>query len=167
MQIQDDQVRRSVNASASRLLQADYDPEADACWRRGERVPFLHLSRTFSVIDNEKGRYLLRRAVSNMFRSILRLSPDDTLPAVYLATGRIAPAHQGIELNVGGAAVCDAIAEVTGVSKAKISAAYAHLGGRRHSLAPHVNANDHWNLCVCARFCNFGCACTHAQVRAF
>ena len=163
MQIQDDQVRRSVNASASRLLQADYDPEADACWRRGERVPFLHLSRTFSVIDNEKGRYLLRRAVSNMFRSILRLSPDDTLPAVYLATGRIAPAHQGIELNVGGAAVCDAIAEVTGVSKAKISAAYAHLGGRRHSLAPHVNANDHWNLCVCARAFVISVACAHTR----
>ena len=55
-----------------------------------------------------------------MFRSILRLSPQDTLAAAYLATGKIAPAHQGVDLNVGGAAVCEAIAEVTGVSKAKV-----------------------------------------------
>jgi hypothetical protein len=63
-----------------------------------------------------------------MFRSILRLSPKDTLAAVYLTTGKIAPAHEGIELNIGGAAVCDAIVQVTGISKARIHSAYQDMG---------------------------------------
>ena len=63
-----------------------------------------------------------------MFRSILRLSPEDTLAAVYLTTGKIAPAHEGIELNIGGAAVCDAIVQVTGISKARIHSAYQEMG---------------------------------------
>jgi hypothetical protein len=82
-----------------RILCEDYDPLEDACWQRGHPVPFLHLARTFSVIDNEKGRFKLRTAVSNMFRSILRLSPEDTLAALYLTTGKIV--NEGLG-GVGG-----------------------------------------------------------------
>jgi hypothetical protein len=120
--------KSEAGADPRKVLSDAYDPEADACWKRGEGAPFLHLARTFACIDNEKGRYKLRTAVSNMFRSILRLSPQDTLAAVHLTLGKIASAHEDIELNVGGAAVCDAIAEVTGVGKAKILTSYTELG---------------------------------------
>jgi len=117
MQLQKESVSKSeAGSDPTRILADDYHPEVDACWKRGEGAPFLHLARTFSVIDNEKGRYKLRTAVSNMFRSVLRLSPEDTLACVYLTTGKIAPASEGTDLNIGGSAVCAAIAEVTGVS---------------------------------------------------
>ena len=129
MQLKAESLSTHEEGSDPRKILSDaYDPEVDACWKRGEGAPFLHLARTFTCIDNEKGRYKLRTAVSNMFRSILRLSPEDTLAAVYLTTGKIASAHEGIELNVGGSAVCDAIAEVTGVAKAKVAATYTELG---------------------------------------
>ena len=63
----------------------------------------------------------------NMFRSILCLTPEDVLPAVYLAVGKIAPAHEGVELNVGDSAISDAVAEVTGVSRSRMHEAYAKV----------------------------------------
>jgi hypothetical protein len=35
----------------------------------------------------------------NCFRSVLALSPDDLVPAAYLATGRVAPDYEGVELQ--------------------------------------------------------------------
>ena len=125
-----------------KILSDAWHPELDACWKRGEATPFLHLARTFAAIDNEKGRYKLRTAVSNMFRSILRLSPQDILAAVMLTTGKIAPAQEGIELNVGGSAVCDAIAEVTGVR-------CAHSLVCNHGVAAAYESEHH--VCVSSR----------------
>jgi hypothetical protein len=44
-------------------------------------------------------------ALVNCFRSVLALSPQDIVPAAYLASGRIAPDYAGLELNVGGGTV--------------------------------------------------------------
>jgi hypothetical protein len=41
--------------------------------------------------------------LTSAFRAILASSPADLLPAVYLCTNRVAPAHAGIELGVGDA----------------------------------------------------------------
>jgi hypothetical protein len=126
MQLQADSMSEAeASVDPHKILSRDYHPEADACWKRGEPTPFLHLARTFSAIDNQKGRYKLRTAVSNMFRSILRLSPQDTLAAVHLTTGKMTA---GVDLNIGGAAVCEAIAEVSGVAKKKVGQAYTQLG---------------------------------------
>ena len=38
----------------------------------------------------------------NTFRSVLALSPADLVAAAYLATGKVAPDYEGMELNVGG-----------------------------------------------------------------
>lgn len=35
------------------------------------------------------------------FRAILATHPEEMMPALYLCTGRIAPAHEGLELGVG------------------------------------------------------------------
>ena len=127
MQLQADSMSEAeASAVPHKILSRDYHPETDACWKRGEPTPFLHLARTFSAIDNQKGRYKLRTAVSNMFRSILRLSPQDTLAAVHLTTGKMTA---GVDLNIGGAAVCEAIAEVAGVAKKK-GRAGLHATGR-------------------------------------
>lgn len=44
---------------------------------------------------------LLHTLQVNCFRAILSTTPEDLLPAVYLCTNRVAPAHMGVELGVG------------------------------------------------------------------
>ncbi len=51
----------------------------------------------------ESGRLVITRLLVNAFRTILALTPKDLLPIVYLCTGAIAPAHEGIELGIGDA----------------------------------------------------------------
>lgn len=63
-----------------------------------------------------------------MWGSILALSPQDLLPSVYLATNRIAPDFEKAELNVGGATVAGAVAEVTGVSRQRLRELYTASG---------------------------------------
>jgi DNA ligase-1 len=41
--------------------------------------------------------------VVNAFRAIIATTPGDLLPAVYLCTNRVAPAHEGVELGIGDA----------------------------------------------------------------
>lgn len=66
--------------------------------------------------------------LSVLLASILALNPQDLLPALYLATNRIAPDFEKAELNVGGATVAGAVAEVTGVSRARLRELYTASG---------------------------------------
>ena len=53
---------------------------------------------------------------------------EDLLPAAYLTCGKIAPEHEGVELNVGGSVISAAIREATGVTRQKLHAMYDSLG---------------------------------------
>ena len=53
---------------------------------------------------------------------------EDLRAAAYLACGKIAPEHEGLELSVGGSAVSGAIREATGVTRQRLSALYKQLG---------------------------------------
>uniref|UniRef100_A0A0E0JMJ9 DNA ligase (ATP) n=1 Tax=Oryza punctata TaxID=4537 RepID=A0A0E0JMJ9_ORYPU len=74
-----------------------YLPIEHACWTAGQPAPYLHLARTFDLIEREKGKIKITAMLCNMFRSLLALSPDDVLPAVYLCTNKISPDHENIE----------------------------------------------------------------------
>jgi len=52
-----------------------------------------------------------------MFRSLLALSPEDVLPAIYLCTNRIAPDYENVDLNLGGSTVLATIEESFGTQK--------------------------------------------------
>lgn len=52
--------------------------------------------------------------LSNFFRSVIVLSPNDLLPAVYLCLNKVAPAFEGIELGVAETNIMKAIAQTTG-----------------------------------------------------
>lgn len=54
--------------------------------------------------------------------------PDDVVATAYLTMGKIAPEHEGTELNVGGSIISTAIREATGVSRQKLHALYNELG---------------------------------------
>nr|XP_043615439.1 DNA ligase 6 isoform X2 [Erigeron canadensis] len=105
-----------------------YSPTDHACWKDGQPAPYLHIARTFSLLEDKKGKIRATSMLCNMFRSLLILSPEDVLPAVYLCINKIAPEHENMELNIGGSVVTAALEEACGTNKSKIRDLYNSLG---------------------------------------
>ncbi|XP_074284712.1 DNA ligase 6 isoform X2 [Silene latifolia] len=105
-----------------------YSPVEHACWKQGRPAPYLHLSRTFELVEGEKGKIKATAMLCNMFRSLLALSPEDVLPAVYLCTNKIAADHENVELNIGGSLISSAIEEACGTNRVKIREMYNTYG---------------------------------------
>jgi DNA ligase-1 len=64
----------------------------------------------------------------NCFRAIISTTPEDLLPAVYLCTNRVAPAHYGIELGIGEGILFKALAAATGRTEQRIKDALKEDG---------------------------------------
>ena len=86
----------------------------------GEPVPFLLLARTFEACSATTKRLEKDVMLTNALRSIIATTPDDLLPAVYLASCAIAPAYQNMKLGVGEQTVVKALAEATGRGEASV-----------------------------------------------
>lgn len=105
-----------------------YDPVKDACWKKGDKVPYLALAKTFEKIDSISARLKMVEVLRNFFRSVMVLSPDDMVLAVYLCLNKLAPDYQGVELGVGESLLVKALAEATGRTPDKIKAEVAVKG---------------------------------------
>ncbi|XP_065899199.1 DNA ligase 1-like isoform X2 [Dysidea avara] len=99
-----------------------YDPVAHACWERGTKVPYLALSTTFAAIEETSARLKIISILTNFFRSVIALSPDELVYAVYLCLNKLAPAYEGLELGIGESVLIKAIASATGRSAQHIKA---------------------------------------------
>ncbi|KAK1152025.1 DNA ligase 1 isoform X1 [Acipenser oxyrinchus oxyrinchus] len=99
-----------------------YDPVNDACWSQGQRVPYLAVSRTFERIEEESARLRIIEILSNLFRSIVVLTPSDLLPCLYLCLNQLGPAFLGLELGVGETVLMKAVAQATGRQLDRIKA---------------------------------------------
>ncbi|XP_058087232.1 DNA ligase 6 [Magnolia sinica] len=119
---------RDMNATFVSLPLEKYCPVENACWRAGQPAPYLHLARTFDLVGGERGKIKATGMLCNMFRSLLALSPEDVLPAVYLCTNKIAADHENMELNIGGSLVSAALEEACGTNRSKIRDMYNNLG---------------------------------------
>ncbi|XP_044737584.1 DNA ligase 1 [Chrysoperla carnea] len=97
-----------------------YHPIESAIWKRGERVPYIALARTWEEIENISARLKMIQYLSNYFRSVLVLTPDDLLPSVYLCLNKLAPAYEGLELGIAETTLMKAIAQTTGRTVAQI-----------------------------------------------
>ncbi|WZZ68130.1 hypothetical protein YC2023_079500 [Brassica napus] len=51
-----------------------YKPKEHACWRDGQRAPYIHLVRTFASVEGEKGKIKAMSMLCNMFRRSPALS---------------------------------------------------------------------------------------------
>ncbi|KAK7295752.1 hypothetical protein RJT34_18664 [Clitoria ternatea] len=118
----------NVDATIVSLPPDKYNPKEHACWRDGQPAPYLHIARTFNLLEYEKGKIKATSLLCNMFRSLLALSPADVLPAVYLCTNKIAADHENKELNIGGSLVTAALEEACGTNRLKIREMYNKLG---------------------------------------
>ncbi|XP_070701770.1 DNA ligase 1 [Pempheris klunzingeri] len=99
-----------------------YHPVDHACWKQGQKVPYLAVARTFEKIEEDSGRLRNIETLSNLLRSVLLLSPDDLLCCVYLCLNQLGPAHLGMELGVGETVLMKAVAQATGRQLDKIKA---------------------------------------------
>ncbi|CAG2227882.1 LIG1 [Mytilus edulis] len=97
-----------------------YHPIDDACWKHGEKIPYLALARTFEAIEVVSARLKIMEMLCNFFRSVIVLTPEDLLCSVYLCLNKLAPAYEGIELGIGETVLMRAIAQATGRSVDKI-----------------------------------------------
>ncbi|XP_066487152.1 DNA ligase 1 isoform X2 [Tiliqua scincoides] len=106
----------------------NYHPVHDACWDPGQRVPYLAVARTFEWIEEESARLKIIETLSNLFRSVIALTPEDLLPCVYLCLNRLGPAYEGLELGIGKTILMKALAQATGRQLDQIKAEAAEKG---------------------------------------
>ncbi|XP_051779563.1 DNA ligase 1 [Erpetoichthys calabaricus] len=119
----------SVKTDAAKETSSDYNPAKshyhpvdDAIWSHGQRVPYLAVARTFEKIEEESARLRIIEILSNLFRSIIVLTPQDLLPSLYLCLNRLGPSFLGLELGVGETVLMKAVAQATGRQLDKIKA---------------------------------------------
>lgn len=106
----------------------NYHPIEDACWKHGQKVPFLAVARTFEKIEEVSARLKMVETLSNLLRSVVALSPPDLLPVLYLSLNRLGPPQQGLELGVGDGVLLRAVAQATGRQLESIRAEVAEKG---------------------------------------
>jgi DNA ligase N terminus/UBA-like domain len=102
----------SLDSSILELAWTKYKPVTHACWKAGAATPYLHLANTFDALTNTRSRLRKADILTNCFHSLLALSPEDLLPAVFMCSNKIAENLQGVDLGVGGAQVSAAIIQV-------------------------------------------------------
>lgn len=72
---------RKVDGSSGSLetdydpSKAKYDPVKDACWKKGDKVPYLALAKTFEKIDSISARYSIIVCVMNLERDWSAIFP--------------------------------------------------------------------------------------------
>lgn len=88
----------------------------------------MALAKTFQLIEETSGRLKMIETLSNFFRSVIVLSPNDLMACVYLCLNQLAPAYEGLELGVAETSLMKAIGNTTGRTLAQIKADVANTG---------------------------------------
>ncbi|XP_066910596.1 DNA ligase 1-like isoform X2 [Clytia hemisphaerica] len=115
--------------STASVKPVDYNPAQDkyhpikhACWGKDEPTPYMALSKTFQHIEEISARLKIQSILSNFFRSVIVLSPNDLLMCVYLCLNKLAPAYEGMELGIGENVLMKAVCQSTGKSMKEVKA---------------------------------------------
>lgn len=96
----------------------------------GETVTFILSQCLFKTVLFFLSRLKIIETLSNLFRSVIALSPKDLLPCVYLCLNRLGPAYEGLELGIGKTILMKALAQATGES--------AHLQPQQLKILPGI-----------------------------
>jgi len=102
---------KSIAAAA---LNKSFDAKGSATWKEGEPVPYSALAETFDKLSGTSKRLEKTKILTEFFRTVVSVTPEDLLPCVYLSVCQIAPSHDGIELGIGDSTIMKALSESTG-----------------------------------------------------
>ena len=122
------QMETESGASPSKALAPTTSIDSLVTWTRGEAVPFTILTEAFEKIADTTKRLEIQAILTDTFRAIIRGSPAELLPTVYLCTNRVSPAHEGVELGIGDSTLIKALAQATGRKEAAIKADLDEFG---------------------------------------
>ncbi|XP_022119718.2 DNA ligase 1 [Pieris rapae] len=105
-----------------------YHPIKDACWNKGQEVPYLALAKTLENIEATSARLKMIDILSNYLRSVMLLTPEDLLPSIYLCLNQLAPAYHSLELGMAETYIMKAIGQCTGRTLAQVKSAARTTG---------------------------------------
>lgn len=115
---------KEEDGKATKKLAAIFEKKApmetSATWKKGEPVPYAALARAFVDIEATTKRLIILEILTNFFVQVIRLSPDDMLPCVYLCINRLCPDYEGLELGIGESLLIKSIAQSTGRDVARL-----------------------------------------------
>jgi DNA ligase 1 len=80
----------------------------------------LALARTLEAIEATSARLKITEILSNFFRSVIVLSPDNLLFCVYLCLNKLAPAFEGLELGLAEKSLMKAVSQSSGRSNKQV-----------------------------------------------
>lgn len=103
VELDDREVARRLRTPCER-----YDPVELPLWASagsGGGCPLAVLAVAFAEVEAESGRRKIAGILTNLFAALLTHARDEVAPAIYLASNHIAPAYEGLDLNVGGSTV--------------------------------------------------------------
>ncbi|KAF8566375.1 hypothetical protein P879_08259 [Paragonimus westermani] len=123
---------------------ANYHPINDATWSKSSSVPYLALAKTFEYIESTSGRLKITEALSNLFRSVGFLSPNDLSICVYLCLNQVGPAYQGNELGVGDTVLLKALGMTTGETQFFCNLTFSTIISIIRKLRCSVNLSSLW-----------------------
>jgi DNA ligase-1 len=106
----------------------NYHPIKDATWEKNAAVPYQALAQTLYCMEKTTKRLELLSIVSNYFRSLIALSPNDLVPSIFMLTNKVAPDYDNIELGIGDTVLFKALGEATGCTLAKLKAEFQIKG---------------------------------------
>ncbi|CAH2097284.1 unnamed protein product [Euphydryas editha] len=140
--------QNSVDNKTKLVAEVDYNPSKpkyhpinDACWSKGQEVPYLALAKTLEAIEATSARLKMVEILSNYFRSVIALTPEDLLPSIYLCLNKLAPAYHSLELGIAETYLMKAVARCTGRTLAQLRSA-AQRGGDLGRVAQDARAGQ-------------------------
>lgn len=111
---------KAVKQLASIFLKKQPPTESDASWKQGQPTPYSAMAQAFAEIEATTKRLAILEILTKLLVKVVKLSPEDLLPCVYLCINRLCPDYEGLELGIGESILVKSIAQSTGRDVARI-----------------------------------------------